>query len=60
MDIREIRFENLNFVILDRYNCRDIFEFQILNFDRYIYRALMNNTSSLNFWTDLHGFNTWT
>ena len=39
------KFGNLNFVILDRYNCRAIC------------RNLMNNTSSLDSWTDLHGFN---
>ena len=45
--MREIRFENLNFVILDRYR-----------FCQAICRDLMNNTSSLISWTNLHGFNT--
>ena len=32
-------------------------ENHILNLDRYICQTLMNNTSSLNSWTDLHGLN---
>ena len=40
--------KNLNFVILDRIKHQWI----------WIYQALMNNTSSIVSWTDLHGFNT--
>ena len=41
-----------------------VVENHILNLDKYIYRAiyraLMNDISLLDSWTDLHGYNTWT
>ena len=56
----KIRFENSDFVDLDRFNfCRVSF----LNLDGYCFyrgicRDLMNKFSSLIYWSNLHDFNT--
>ena len=57
------RLENLNFINLDRCPiCREAVEPRaetaLLTLIDASYRVLMNNTFSLDSWTNLHGFNT--